>query len=434
MAEIWLTTGWLAVLLPLLGLLGLVWLAIGPLRHLRLALPVAVAVGALVGVGAKILLDDVLNPWGAPLDGRVYLFAGVAVTALALVVPRLRCSQRWYTRLLSPLAAVLVLLAVAGQINQVFGYYPTLGSLWGDNGVTVETALPQPQDEGLSAQTPTVRLADWKPPADLPAEGKVVRVQIPGEVSGSPVGDSYVYIPPALQVSRPANVPVLVLIHGKPGGSADWLTGGRLAQELNAYAAKNKGLAPLVVMPDASANNAKNWPLCMDSMVAKGGTYLAIDVPNYVKEKFKLGLSSSRQFAIGGFSYGGTCALQLAVAFPQAYPTFVDIAGEKEQTIPGGQSHMIATYFGGDRAAFERSRPLQQITSGRVRLTGSAGLVVVGGSDSPFKEQGQEVYQALKAAGVEVRLQILPGGHTWDVWRPGLVSNLDWLMRRFGVL
>lgn len=431
MADVGLTAGWLTIVLPLLGLAALLWLIIGPPRHLRRAVPIALAAGVLVGFGAKILIDDVFNPWGAPLDWRIYFFAGVVVIALVLLIPRLLSSRRWYTRLLSPLAALLVILAAAGQINQVFGYYPTLGSLWGDNGVSIENSLPDLNDAALTAQTPTVRQADWNPPADMPTEGKVVKVQIPGTASGLTAGDSFIYIPPAAQVATPANVPVLVLIHGNPGGSADWLTGGRIAQELDAYAAKNKGLAPLVVMADASGNFAPNWPLCMNSNVGQGATYLSVDVPNYVKENFSLGLGSARQFAIGGFSYGGTCALQLGVGYPQTYPTFLMISGEKEQTLPGGPQKIIDTYFGGNQAAYEQSRPLQQLKT--TKLNGSAGIVVVGGNDAGFKEQGQQAYQALKAAGADVQLQTLPGGHSWDVWRPGLTKNLDWLMQRFGV-
>jgi len=262
MAGIGLTTGVLAVLLPILGLLALAWLVVGPRKHLALAVPVSFGAGLLVGFGAKFLIDDVINPWGAPLDWRIYFFVGVAVTAISLVVPKMLRNKRWFVRALAPLAGLLVVLAVALQINQVFGYYPTLGSLWGDNGVRIETVTTPPPDQGgqLTAQTPTVKLSDWNPPADMPANGKVIKMAIPSTVSGVPSGDNFVYLPPAYLVAKPANVPVLVLIHGNPGGSQDWLTGGRIAQALDAYAAANKGIAPLVVMPDVSAQSAAIGP------------------------------------------------------------------------------------------------------------------------------------------------------------------------------
>lgn len=432
MAEIGLTTGVLAVLMPILGLLSLAWLTIGPRKHLRRAVPISFGIGLLVGFGAKFLINDVFNPWGAPLDWRIYFFVGVAVTAISLVAPKMRLNKRWFVKALAPLAGLLVILAVALQINQVFGYYPTLGSLWGDNGVKIETlTTPPEQGDRITAQTPTVKLSDWTPPADMPTTGKVIKVAIPGTVSGVPSGDSFVYIPPAYQVAKPANVPVLVLIHGNPGGAQDWLTGGQIAQALDAYAAANKGIAPLVVMPDASAKYAANWPLCMDSKLSKGGTFLAVDVPNFVRETFNLGLGSPKQFAIGGFSFGGTCALQMGVTFPKIYPTFIDVSGERGPTMAGGDAAIIKTYFGGDAAAFAKVNPLNVLKT--TKLTGSNAIIVVGSNDAAYRPQGEEVYRALKAAGTQVSLQVLPGGHAWEVWKPGIVNNLDWLMQQYGV-
>ncbi len=434
MAGIELTVGWLALLLPALGAFGGLWLLWLPRKHLLRTVLIALGVGAVVGIGLKVLIDDVLNPWGAALDWRIYLYLGLGATALVLVVPRLLSAKRWWSRALVPLALVLVVAALAGQINQIFGYYPTLGSVWGDNGVHVETrpVIPSEQAGQLTAQTPTVTLKDWKPPAGMPSTGKVVKVSIPGPVSGMASGDSYIYIPPAYQVDRPANVPVLVLIHGNPGSAGDWIQSGKLAQEMDAYAAGHQGIAPLVVMPDVSGNSAAQWPLCMDSALGKGKTFLAVDVPNYVRQTFKLGLGSSKQFAIAGFSYGGTCALQLGVTAPDAFPIFLDISGERGPYLQGGDAALVAKYFGGDAAAFARVDPLAILKT--TRFTQSTAMVVVGGTDSTYRPQGEEVYAALKNAGVQVQLKVLPGGHSWNVWRPGLTNNMDWLMSAYGVL
>ncbi|WP_104179576.1 hypothetical protein [Arthrobacter sp. B0490] len=41
---------------------------------------------------------------------------------------------------------------------------------------------------------------------------------------------------------------------------------------------------------------------------------------------------------------------------------------------------------------------------------------------------------ALQKAGIDVQLQTVPGGHTWEAWKAGLQDDLDWLMKRYGVL
>jgi len=35
---------------------------------------------------------------------------------------------------------------------------------------------------------------------------------------------------------------------------------------------------------------------------------------------------------------------------------------------------------------------------------------------------------------MDVQLQELPGGHSWQVWKAGLANNLDWLGHRLGIL
>nr|WP_246279683.1 alpha/beta hydrolase-fold protein [Psychromicrobium silvestre] len=412
--------------------MGLLWLLIGPPKHLKWAVPIALIGSALVILGAKFYTENILNLWGEPLRWRVYIFAALALAALALIAPRLIRSKHWYTRLLTPIAAVLVVLAAGLQINQVFGYYPTVGSLWGDNGVHVQGLLPSDtvDKSKLTPTTPTVREQSWHPPAGMPSAGKFVSVRIPATVSKVHSGVSYVYIPPAYRVQNPANVPVLVLIHGNPGGALDWQRGGRITQQMNTYAAEHHGIAPLVVMPDVTSGNSGTWSLCMDSKRAKGATFLGVDVPNYVKKTFGLGLAGGEQFAIGGFSYGGTCAMQLAVSFPKVYPTFFDFSGERGPYLNGGDSAIISKYFDGDAAAFAKANPLEVLKT--TKFPHTTGVVLVGSTDF-YRPQGEEVYRALKNAGAKVTLQVATGDHSWEVWRPAFADNLGWLMKRYGV-
>ncbi|WP_394940554.1 alpha/beta hydrolase [Psychromicrobium sp. YIM B11713] len=404
----------------------------GPRKHLKRAVPITLIGSGLLVLGVRYLTESVLDLWGQPLHWRIYLFTGLALAALALLVPRLLSFKRWYTKLLAPLAAILVIVAFGLQINQVFGYYPTAGSLWGDNGVDVQAFSPSDtvNKSKLTARTPTVREEDWQPPTSMPDSGKLITVQIPASVSNVHSGISYVYIPPAYRVQNPANVPVLVLIHGNPGDSVDWQRGGLVTQQMDAYAAEHKGIAPLVVMPDVTSGNAESWSLCMDSPRGKGATFLAVDVPNYVKKTFGLGLAGGQQFMIGGMSYGGTCALQLGVTFPAVYPAFLDFSGERGPYINGGDAAIISKYFNGDADAFAEVSPLELLKT--TKLPHSKAIVLVGSSDY-YRPQGEEVYRALKAADVQVELQTVDGDHGWAVWRLALGNNMPRIMQQFGV-
>lgn len=427
-----LTTGPVPAVVFLLGLAGLCWLCWGTRRYLTRLVPLA-----LIGAGAGTILlflaaEVLLEWWNASLPRYLYLYSTAGILALLLVVPRWRASRRALSRIVTVAAAAAVLLAAVSGANTAYSQYPTLESLVVNPG---ESSGPLPTRSPPAGQDPPQPATEtnWTPPADMPAQGKVYQTRIPESGSGYQAGSGLVYLPPAYLASPPAqNLPVILALHGQPGSPADWFTGGQLQSVMDDFAAGHKGLAPVVVVPDLSGGANANWSLCLDSSQGRGATYLAEDVPRWVRENLAAGLSSSRQWAAAGYSYGGTCALQLAVNFPDAYPTFVDIAGENAPTVPGGIQSLLSTYFGGNSAAFTAQNALDVLKTGS--FPDSAGIVVVGRDDSTYADQGRQVYEAAKAAGMEVTLQELPGGHSWVVWKEGLAGNLDWLSRRLGIL
>ena len=111
-------------------------------------------------------------------------------------------------------------------------------------------------------------------------------------------------MPPAYLTTPRAELPVLVLLSGQPGTPEDWLNGGHLVATMDDWAARHGGLAPVVVLADGTGGPLAN-PLCLDSQIAQVQTYLAVDVPAWVRSTLQV-QQDPRQWAVGGFSYGGT--------------------------------------------------------------------------------------------------------------------------------
>jgi S-formylglutathione hydrolase FrmB len=268
----------------------------------------------------------------------------------------------------------------------------------------------------------------WQPPPDLPDHGAVAQVDIPGTRSGFAARPAWVYVPPAYLTASPPALPVLVMVGGQPGGTRDWLDGGRLAQRMDEWAAAHGGLAPVVVMPDALGAETAN-PLCTDSALGRVDTYLSQDVPAWVTSTLHVDLDH-RHWAVGGFSYGGTCALQLAVAHPDLFPSFFDTSGQASPTL-GDRRSTVAATFSGNEAAFDAVDPLSELS--RNRYPGSAGFLVVGAQDDGYRDQQRRVAAAAQAAGMTIAASEVPGGHSWTVWRPALVAAIPWLASRMGL-
>ncbi|MFD1213257.1 alpha/beta hydrolase [Arthrobacter sp. GCM10027362] len=432
MSHLSLVDGPLPVAISILAAAGMLWLLAGGRRFWRLAAPLAVAGGA---AGAALLwyaAEHAYGWWDESFPRVLYVWAGATVAAVLLLAPRLTASRGVVRRLASILAVLLVATGAVAQANTEYGAYPTVASMFADQDLAAGPITAVAGGRRNGAPLPATTEAGWSPPADLPGHGSVYRVAIPGTASGYRADNAYVYLPPAyLADPRRTNLPVLVMIHGRPGGPGSWISSGNLAQTMDDYAAEHDGLAPVVIMPDLSMGGAAAWPLCLDSQVAKSATYLAVDVPAWVRTTLGAGTAGSRQWAIGGLSSGGTCAMQLAANYPQAYPTFLDMSGEIEPAVHGGRRKLVQQYFGGSEARFRKQNALDVLAAREFPDT--AGKFVVGASDAKYGAALARVFAAAREAGMDVRLEKFPGGHSWHLWSAALPAQMPWLMQRLGV-
>jgi S-formylglutathione hydrolase FrmB len=321
-----------------------------------------------------------------------------------------------------------VLAAAANQVNGYFQAYPSLRvalAPWLD---------PKPELTGTVAVNEAVARPGqavesiWHPPRGMPKTGAVYQVRIPGVRSGFAARPGYIYLPPAYLATPRPQLPVLVLLGGQPGDPRAWVDSGQIQAMMDGFANRHHGLAPVVVMPDDLGSEFAN-PMCLNSRLGNVQTYLTVDVPNWITSHLQV-RPPERGWAIGGFSEGGTCAIQLSTQAPRLYPFFVDISGQSGPTL-GSRQRTISRAFGGNAAAFARVNPV--VVLARTRFPHSAGVFVVGASDRVYSPQQRAMYLAARRAGMSVTLMYLPGGHDWRVWGGGLQRNVAWLASVLGI-
>lgn len=371
------------------------------------------------------------KPWpdGLPREVSAWLVFGLLGPALLVAG---WAGRRWRVRLLSCATAVLVLLGAADAVDTIYGAYPSVATalqLPPLDIVAASTVFPagHPSTNGAAPSGESI-WASWQPPRDMPLHGAVTEVDIPPTHSGFTARSAWVYVPPAyLTAHRPA-LPLLMMVSGEPGSPRDWLYGGLLVQKMDRWAEQHRGLAPVVVMPDWLGGLTSN-PLCMDSALGRVDTYLARDVTAWALSTARVDPVTTH-WAVGGLSAGGTCALQLATAHPDLFPTFLDESGQREPTL-GGHAATVAATFKGNEAAFDAVDPLHELA--RRRYPASAGAVVVGTQDSEYLPDARIVTAAARAAGMSINYLELPGTHNWPFWRAGLDKELPWLAARMGL-
>jgi S-formylglutathione hydrolase FrmB len=255
--------------------------------------------------------------------------------------------------------------------------------------------------------------------------GRLLRRSIPGRTSGFAARAALVYVPPAAR-HPDAHLPVLLLLHGEPGGPQDWIRHSTLLRSLNDFAAQHHGSAPVVVMPDINGAPHRDT-----ECVGDAEQYLATDVPDYVRAHFPVA-SSAQRWAVGGVSEGGWCSLMLALRHEQRFRSFVDLSGLTRPTVgrtddPGAT---VERLFGGSRSAYRQHDPMWLLA--QHRFTSLSGWFAVGARDTRAAAAQARVVSAARRAGITVSARLEPGAHDWGVWDRAITQCLPWLWARLG--
>lgn len=428
-ADVRLTDGpfyWSACILGAAAAVYLIW---RPRAHGRGRWFLSVAAALAVAVGLVILIHWILvyltSVFPDDLPSLVLIWVFAAVAALLLLLLRL-CRASWRRRALDVIAFLAVALLASMQINAYFGLNRTVADLTG----TALTRI-QPLEHELQRQPgqPAQPLAGWTAVGDLPADGVMRTVTIPGTTSGLQTRTSYVYLPPAYFASNRPSLPVLVLVPGQPGGPGDWLSGGALLPRMASFAAKHGGVAPVVVVVDPNGNQTANY-LCMDTDLAKSDTYLSVDVPRWIAATLDVD-TDPRQWAVGGFSFGATCAVQLVTRHPDVYTGFLAFASEREPALAKERQKTIDTAFHGDTAAFDAQVPLTLLKAHHYE--DKVAYFAAGATDPEFVANLETLASAARDAGFTVESDVVQRtGHSWDMLTPGMDHGLELLARHWG--
>ncbi|MET4782295.1 hypothetical protein [Glaciihabitans sp. UYNi722] len=388
-----------------LGVLALLALLIS--RRSRRWLPIAAAVavgGAVVGYSLCWLLSDVINVFGVSLSLGSRAWFSAAVAAIAVAIARLVWSRG--RKLAAILAAILLFALVGGVgINVDLGQFPNLRTALGI-GSYGDIQLPAVD----SSPATTTLLAGWAPPANLPTAGRIGLVTIPATTSGFHPRSALVYLPPAALVRHPPRLPMLEMMSGQPGGPEQAFTSGSFGASLNAYAKAHHGLAPIVVVPDQLGAPNRN-PMCVDSDLGNSATYMTVDVPTWIRSHLNV-LAGRTDWAVGGFSQGGTCAIQFGAGLPDIYGGILDIAGEIAPA-NGDRQHTIDAGFGGSKSRYLAATP-REVLRANSPYDDTLAIFAVGQLDVRFGAEVKAVADFAGAAGMKVDLLTSPGtAHDW---------------------
>jgi enterochelin esterase-like enzyme len=409
----------------LAALAALVIATVRPPFARRLSVGLAAGAGsALIGLVVVWLVSDVFDAFGIGLSATTWAWCAGAFAGVGIAVAGM-WRTRWWRVVVAAAGIPMVLIAAAAGINQDYGAYSTIQDALGLTHYRTVTgnALQAGADPHTAAD-----VSSWRPPAGMPQRGIVEQVQIPATVSHFPARPAIVYLPPAARTAHPPALPVVMAMAGQPGSPPEMTGMGGMAADLDAYAAKHKGLAPIVVSPD-QLGQPENNPMCVDSKLGNSATYLTVDVPRWVRAHLAV---TSGDWAVAGFSQGATCAVQFASEHPDLFGTFITVASEVGPK-SGSIASTIAKGFGGSRSAYEAALPVD-IMAKNAPYRHSTAIFGVGQNDPHFRAYARLLAAAATRAGMRVQTIVSPGtAHDWYTVRYVLAHALPEVSDAWGL-
>jgi len=410
----WRTPRWRVVMLPLAGLFGL----------------------AAVAATYWNIASNGLS--GEPAPQSLWVWVGLTGLAFGIAVLGWT-TARWWRRTVSVLAVPLSALCAGLMLNLWVGYFPTVQSAWG-----------QLTNGPLPGQTDRATVAQMVANRSVPAKGKVVPVTIPGDASKFKHRGELVYLPPAyFATNPPPALPAVMLIGGQFNTAADWIRAGNAVATIDEFAAKHGGNAPVFVFAD-SGGAFNNDTECVNGVRGNAADHLTLDVRPYAVANF--GVSDDpANWGVMGWSSGGTCALNLAVKYPDLFSAFVNIDGDAAPNA-GTKAQTIERLYGGNAAAYKEWDPAAIIPAHgpyegvagwfSVSVPPSKRLDPIPGSALPEPPAVPVASNPLEAAralcglgdayGIDCSVVPQAGKHDWPFAARALATSLPWLAAQIG--
>lgn len=387
------------------------------------ARPMVIAVIAgIVGLVIAWLLSDVFVVFGVELGPRVIAWSGCGCAIIGFAVSHAML-HRGALRAVAVILVACAVLSAATGIDQAYGEYATIGSLFGQD------TYHEADLTGMAKRSDLISVTQWKQEAadgsisDIPAHGEVSKVNIPATTSHFEARQALVYLPPAAIATakhKPA-LPVILMMSGQPGSPGRAFAAGGIQTMMDDYAQHHGGLAPIVIAADQLGDDSHNT-LCVDSPVYGNVlTYLTKDVVDWVRTNLPAAWQA-QDWAIAGFSQGATCSLQIGANHPDLFGTIIPTGSELKPT-NGSESSMISRFFRGDRTAYEKQIPINAI---RNHAPSNQTLVIGAGErDHESVRNAERIAPVAQQAGMHVTaVESLGNAHDWhavqDTLRYGL--------------
>jgi enterochelin esterase-like enzyme len=375
-----------------------------------------------------------LTSWG--LVGVVAAVTAAVFLAAVVVIPRMR-RRRLRTHLAQAvsllLVSVLVLLSTGLLLNKQNNWFSSWADLFADpsaiGSVSSQVYGSTPAADVTPAEVSQQASELQAHPASNPdfgshldkdaQQGQYLSFSLPGSQSGQTY-DVTLWLPASYLQHPDRFYPVILGFTGFPGSPDTYSESVDYGQKIEDAVAAGKMREAIMVIPDVFPGTYDSE--CVDGTKSHDGaetprveTYVTRDLVPWVENNLRV-INSPGAWSTEGYSAGGWCAAMLPLRHPDLFGSgmiqsgyFSPIYSEgQEWTDPKDPKYDLARIASTEKPAVN----LHYFSSEADSLSWPS-LEAFSGSVSPPT--------SLTADHVPA------GGHTLDVWIPGMERGLDWL-------
>ena len=262
-------------------------------------------------------------------------------------------------------------------------------------------------------------LAAPSPAAAAAARGTVLHVYIAAPSLHRDGQSVRVYLPPSYRDadSSARRYPLLILLHGWPGGDGNWLGQGHAAETLDSMIANRSIPEVIALFPNANAHGILGRSLYLS---AWNGSF---DIQGFLTRDLVAWADSTLRTRRGpearaliGLSEGGSAAINLALRHPETFGAAASSSGEFRLSRSFGLKGVLGPEPGATKMLEENS-PLRYVGSIAEPARRQVLYFDCGLDEGDWLDQNREFHRVLTGLGIPHTYNEFPGGHGWGYWK-----------------
>lgn len=242
-------------------------------------------------------------------------------------------------------------------------------------------------------------------------------------------------VPQAYFTNPEARFPMVYLLHGMWGDNEDWVAKGRAIEICDSLAAAGQLDDIVIVTPNAGGSdpevhqhgyfNIPGW---------RYEDFFFNELVPQLEERYRAGGSKQKR-AIAGLSMGGGGTTVYAQRHPDlftaswAMSALVGLTADRDPSRLPDSSKLKPYYQSvGD---LDCALYIENADPATIEALKTVKWYQDCGDDDFLRDINLDYYKALRKAGIDGRLRIRPGAHTWIFWQTSLADALPEFNRLF---